>query len=62
MPGWNIADVFEVVAAAVPPSPALIQGDRVLSWRDLDRRAGQVAGDRRDRGNQRLPGRPSRGR
>ena len=43
MPGWNIADVFEVVAAAVPASPALIQGGRVLSWRELDRRAGQVA-------------------
>jgi hypothetical protein len=43
MPGWNIADGFEVVAAAVPASPALIQGGRVLSWRDLDRRAGQVA-------------------
>ncbi|MGI8450638.1 MAG: TSUP family transporter [Streptosporangiaceae bacterium] len=37
MPGWNIADVFEVVAAAVPASPALIQGERVLSWRELDR-------------------------
>ncbi len=43
MPGWNIADVFGVVAAAVPASPALIQGDRVLSWQELDRRAGQVA-------------------
>ena len=43
MPGWNIADVFEVVAATVPASPALIQGGRVLSWRELDHRAGQVA-------------------
>ena len=43
MPGWNIADVFEVVAAAVPASPALIQGDRTLSWHELDTRAGQVA-------------------
>jgi acyl-CoA synthetase (AMP-forming)/AMP-acid ligase II len=43
MPGWNIADVFEVVAATVPASPALIQGGRVLSWRELDDRAGQVA-------------------
>ena len=43
MPGWNIADVFEVVAAAVPASPALIQGDRTLSWHELDTRSGQVA-------------------
>src|SRR3984957_4090734 len=43
MPGWNIADVFEVVAATVPTSPALIQGGRVRSWRELDHRAGQVA-------------------
>jgi 3-oxocholest-4-en-26-oate---CoA ligase len=43
MPGWNIADVFEVVAAAVPASPALIQGQRIVSWQDLDTRSGQVA-------------------
>jgi acyl-CoA synthetase (AMP-forming)/AMP-acid ligase II len=42
--GWNIADVLEVVAAEVPDSPAVIQGARVLTWAELDQRAGQVAG------------------
>lgn len=32
MSGWNFADVFDVVAAQVPNSPAVIQGDRVLRW------------------------------
>lgn len=27
MAGWNIADVLEVVAGAVPEAPALIQGE-----------------------------------
>lgn len=43
MPGWNIADVLEVVAQEVPDSPAAIQGDRVLTWREMDRRADAVA-------------------
>ncbi len=44
MTGWNIADVLEVVAAEVPDSPAVIQGARVVTWAELDQRAGQVAG------------------
>jgi 3-oxocholest-4-en-26-oate---CoA ligase len=46
MPGWNIADVFEVVAAAVPASPALIYGPEELSylWQDCDARAVVFAG------------------
>jgi 3-oxocholest-4-en-26-oate---CoA ligase len=43
MPGWNIADVLEVVAGAVPEAPALIQAGRTLSWQDLDLRTGQLA-------------------
>jgi acyl-CoA synthetase (AMP-forming)/AMP-acid ligase II len=43
MTGWNIADVLEVVAAEVPGSPAVIQGDRVVTWQELDLRAGRVA-------------------
>jgi acyl-CoA synthetase (AMP-forming)/AMP-acid ligase II len=43
MPGWNIADVLEVVAQEVPDSPAAIQGDRAVTWRQLDRRANAVA-------------------
>jgi 3-oxocholest-4-en-26-oate---CoA ligase len=44
MTGWNFADVLEVVAAEVPGSPAVIQGERILSWGQLDERAGRVAG------------------
>lgn len=44
MTGWNIADVLEVVAAEVPGSPAVIQGERILTWRQLDERADRVAG------------------
>jgi fatty-acyl-CoA synthase len=43
MSGWNFADVWEEIAAATPERPAQIQGDRVLSWRDFDRRANALA-------------------
>jgi len=42
--GWNLADVFEAVADAVPEGRALVQGDRVLTWRELDDRAARLAG------------------
>ena len=43
MAGWNLADVFEVVARAVPDSPAIIQGPRRVTFRSLDSRANAVA-------------------
>src|SRR4029079_8180862 len=43
MPGCAIADVYEVVAEKLPDSPAQIQGDRVITWRDFDRRADGIA-------------------
>ena len=43
MAGWNLADVLEVVAREVPQSPAIIQGPRVVTWAEMDRRAGAVA-------------------
>ena len=39
MSGWNFADVWEVVAEAIPDAPALIHGDRVVSWSQFERRA-----------------------
>ncbi|WP_116996853.1 acyl-CoA synthetase [Desertimonas flava] len=42
---WNIADVYEAVAAAVPDRPCQIQGDRVITWREFDRRASALAAD-----------------
>ena len=43
MSGWNFADVWEEIAAAAPDRPAQIRGDRVVSWRDFDRRANALA-------------------
>ena len=43
MSGWNFADVWEEVAAAGPDRPAQIRGQRVISWRDFDRRANALA-------------------
>lgn len=42
MPGWNIADVLEAVAGETPERPMLVQGDRRLSWEDVDARADQL--------------------
>ncbi|MDB5472027.1 MAG: acyl-CoA synthetase, partial [Caulobacter sp.] len=43
MAGWTFADVWEEIAAATPERPAQIQGMRVVSWRDFDRRANALA-------------------
>ena len=45
MTAWNFADVYELVARAVPDRPAQIQGDRVISWREFDQRADALAAD-----------------
>jgi 3-oxocholest-4-en-26-oate---CoA ligase len=43
MSGWNFADVWEVIATQVPDAPALVHGDRRLTWAEVDRRANGVA-------------------
>lgn len=43
MSGWTFAEVWETIAQAVPERAAQIQGDRVHSWRDFDRRANALA-------------------
>jgi fatty-acyl-CoA synthase len=40
---WSLADIFETVSDAIPDNPALIQGDRRVSWRDFDERASRLA-------------------
>ncbi len=40
---WNYANVWESIAEAIPERPAQIQGDRVISWVDFDRRADALA-------------------
>jgi fatty-acyl-CoA synthase len=41
--GWNLADVFDAVADAVPGRIALSQGERRVTWRELDERAARLA-------------------
>jgi fatty-acyl-CoA synthase len=43
VPGWNLADVFEAVADAVPDRMALAQGDRRVTWRAFEDRAARLA-------------------
>jgi fatty-acyl-CoA synthase len=40
---WNYADVWESIAGAIPGWPALIKGERVVSWGEFDRRANALA-------------------
>jgi len=42
MAGWNFADVFEQIAAAIPDATAQRQGDRSIDWSSFDRRADGV--------------------
>ena len=39
MPGWNFADVWEVVAERLPDAPALVDRRGVRTWAEVDRRA-----------------------
>jgi fatty-acyl-CoA synthase len=39
---YNLADLLEILAEAGPDRPALVAGDRRLSYGELDRRANQV--------------------
>ena len=41
--GWNIADIWETVASRVGNEPALLHGDRVVSWSEFDREANALA-------------------
>jgi fatty-acyl-CoA synthase len=43
MAGWNFADIFTVVADEILASPALIQGSRRVTWKELDTRADSIA-------------------
>jgi len=40
---WTIADVWEAIVAAQPERPALIHGERSISWSQLDARADALA-------------------
>jgi fatty-acyl-CoA synthase len=42
--GWNYGDILDALAKAVPgDKPALVQGDRTVTWADFDRRSNNLA-------------------
>ena len=43
--GWRFADAYEAIAERAPERPCLIQGERVLTWAEVDRRADALAAD-----------------
>jgi len=43
MTAWNYANAFEIAADNLPDSPALLHGDRIITWAEFDRRADGVA-------------------
>jgi acyl-CoA synthetase (AMP-forming)/AMP-acid ligase II len=40
---WNFADVWETIAEHLPEAPALVHGDRRISWGEMNRRASSLA-------------------
>ena len=50
MPGWNFADVWEVIAEQIPDAQAQVHGDLHVTWSEFDRRANGVAKVLLDRG------------
>ncbi|RMD81513.1 MAG: acyl-CoA synthetase [Candidatus Dadabacteria bacterium] len=40
---WNIADIWERIAATIPSEPALLHRDRTISWSEFDRQATAMA-------------------
>ncbi len=52
MSGWNFAELWEGIAERFGNADALVQGDRRVSWSDMDRRANGVARHLLDAGAQ----------
>jgi acyl-CoA synthetase (AMP-forming)/AMP-acid ligase II len=50
MPKWNIADCLNRIAAIRGDEDAIVQGDRRLSWRAVERRARNLAAWMREQG------------
>jgi acyl-CoA synthetase (AMP-forming)/AMP-acid ligase II len=50
MPGWNFAEVWEVIAEQIPDAQAQVQGDRRFTWAEFDRRANGIAATLLERG------------
>jgi fatty-acyl-CoA synthase len=44
MSQWNYADVWEAIAEVQPDQPAIIQGDRTVTWGQFEERSAGVSG------------------
>jgi 3-oxocholest-4-en-26-oate---CoA ligase len=42
---WNIADLFEAIAARIPDEPAVIDRGRILTWAEFERQGEALAAD-----------------
>ena len=42
---WQFADVFEAIAEVIPDLPAIVYGEQVVSWQNLDQRSNSLAHD-----------------
>ena len=40
---WQMADIWENIAAAIPDKPAIVDGDKRHSWAEYENRAARVA-------------------
>ena len=40
---WNYADTYSAIARAMPDAACQVQGDRVITWREFDRRSNALA-------------------
>jgi acyl-CoA synthetase (AMP-forming)/AMP-acid ligase II len=47
---WNIADLFEAIAARIPDEPAFIDRGRILTWAEFERQGEALAADLVERG------------
>ncbi|MFM8303384.1 MAG: AMP-binding protein, partial [Actinomycetota bacterium] len=43
MPGWSFAEVWTAIAREVPDRPAVVCGDRTMTWAEFDERAARLA-------------------
>lgn len=48
--GWNFADLWETIAGLQPERPAVIRGDRVVTWSEWEARSDALAARLLDRG------------
>lgn len=50
MSNWKFADLYEAIAAKIPEHPCQIQGERIITWGEFNRRASALAADMLDVG------------